>query len=180
MLKPRDNNGLVESAVLVPLYRDEDGNVRIVIVRRVDGGPHGGQLAFPGGKHSAGDRSLLDTALRETHEEIGLAPDAVEVLKQLDAMDTVTTGFRITPFLGRIVQPLEWKLSESEIAEILEVPLGHFADPDIHDEEMRSFDELPAPIRIPFYRIGDYELWGASYRILHPLLPRLLAEEWAI
>jgi 8-oxo-dGTP pyrophosphatase MutT (NUDIX family) len=174
------NNNLVESAVLVPLYRHADGDVRIVIVRRVDGGPHGGQLAFPGGKRSDGDRTLLDTALRETHEEIGLRPDGVEILEQLDTIDTASTGFRITPFLARVTRPPEWSLSESEIAEILEVPLQHFADPAIHDEEMRSFDKLPAPILIPFYRIGNYELWGASYRILQPLLPRLSAGEWVI
>ncbi len=179
MIKSRDNP-LIKSAVLVPLYRDDDGDIQIVLVRRVDGGPHGGELAFPGGKHSDGDRTLLDTAVRETHEEIGLAPAAVEILEQLDTMDTMTTGFVITPFLARIVRPTEWIQSESEIAEILEVALKHFADPAIHDEEMRSFDELPAPVRIPFYRIGDHELWGATYRILHPLLPRLFAEEWVI
>jgi len=174
------DNPLVESAVLVPLYRDDAGEIRVVIVRRVDGGPHGGQLAFPGGKQSDGDRTLLDTAVRETHEEIGLAPEGVEILERLDKMNTLTTGFLITPFLARIERPREWKRSESEIAEILEVPLKHFADPAIHVGEMRSFDELPAPIWIPFYRINGHELWGATYRILHPLLPRLYAEEWVI
>ena len=180
MTEKHGDNALIESAVIVPLYRDDDGEVRLVIVRRVDGGPHGGQLAFPGGKFSDGDATLFDTALRETHEEIGLAPDAVDVLKRLEPIDTVTTGFVIIPFLARIVRPLEWKRSESEITEILEVPLRHFADPAIHDEEMRSFVGLPTPIRIPFYRIGNWELWGATYRILHPLLPRLFAEEWEI
>ncbi len=174
------NNPLIESAVLVPLYRDSDGKIRLVIVRRVEGGPHGGQLAFPGGKHSDGDRTLLDTALRETHEEIGLAPSAVEVLEELTTIKTRATGFLITPFLARIERPREWKRAEDEIAEILEVPLQHFADPAIHTGEMRDFGRLPAPVWIPFYRIGDYELWGATYGILHPLLPRLFAGEWTI
>jgi 8-oxo-dGTP pyrophosphatase MutT (NUDIX family) len=170
----------VESAVLVPLYRDTNGEVRIVIVRRVEGGHHSGQLAFPGGKLSRRDRSLRDTALREAHEEIGLAPDAVEILAELETLDTATRRFRITPFLARIVRPPVWQRSESEIAEILEVPLRHFTDPAIHDSEMRSFKDLPEPIRISFYRIGDHELWGATYRIFQPLLPRLLADEWSI
>jgi 8-oxo-dGTP pyrophosphatase MutT (NUDIX family) len=179
-MKISPDSPLIESAVLVPLYRDDNGDIQLVIVHRVDGGPHGGQLAFPGGKQSDGDRTLRDTALRETHEEIGLAPDAVEILEQLDTMDTLTSGFLITPFLARIKRPKEWKRSEREIAEILEVPLEHFANPAVHVGEMRTFDELPAPIWIPFYRIGGHELWGATYRILHPLLPRLLAEEWVI
>lgn len=176
----RGSNPIIESAVLVPLYRDSTGTAHIVIVRRVDRGPHGGQLAFPGGKQSAEDPTLLHTALRETHEEIGLDPARVEVLEQLDTIHTLTTGFLITPFLARIERPDRWHRSESEIAEILDVPLLHFADPAVHDGEMRSFDELPAPIWIPFYRIGHYELWGATYRILHPLLPRLFAGEWPI
>lgn len=171
---------LVESAVLVPLYRDAGGELRLVVVRRVDGGPHGGQLAFPGGKQSARDRTLLDTALREAQEEIGLSPGAVEIIEQLDTIDTVTTGFLITPFLARIERPPRWTPSASEIAEIIEVPLQHFADPTVHEGEMRALDELPAPIWIPYYRIGDYELWGASYRILRTLLPRLFAGEWEV
>jgi 8-oxo-dGTP pyrophosphatase MutT (NUDIX family) len=170
----------VDSAVIVPVYRDHHGEVHIVIVRRADGGPHGGQLAFPGGKRTAGDASLLDTALRETHEEIGLEPVAVQVLEQLEPVDTMVSGFLITPFLARIDPPPRWILEPSEIVEVIDMPLQHFADPEVHDSEMRRFDALPHPIRIGFYRVGKYELWGASYRIFHPLLPRLLDGEWEI
>jgi 8-oxo-dGTP pyrophosphatase MutT (NUDIX family) len=173
-------NNSVDAAVLVPVYRAGDGHVRLVVVRRNEDIVHGGQLAFPGGKKEPRDRSLQETALRETQEEVGLAPDAVEVLERLPVVDTVTTGFRITPYLGRIVRPDVWKRAEKEISEVLDVRLDVFTRPGAHGEETRHFDELPKPVRIRFYRVGRYKLWGATYRILHPLLPRLVAGEWEV
>lgn len=168
---------LTEAAVLVPVYRGDDGVARIVLVRRSEGVIHGGQLAFPGGKYDNGDRALLNTALREAEEEIGISADAIEVIKELPAVETRTTGFRITPFLARIRPPARWKRAEDEIAEVLEIPLDEFSDPDTHGAVEEDFAGLDAE-QTPFYRIGPYRLWGATYRILHPLIPRLCAGEW--
>src|SRR3954466_720202 len=93
---------LRDAGVLVPLYRDPAGDVRLIMIRRTEGGLHGGQLAFPGGVRDPGDASLRDTALREAEEEIGLDPDRVEVLAELPVMETRITGYRITPFLARV------------------------------------------------------------------------------
>jgi hypothetical protein len=93
-------------------------------------------------------------------------------------VETLTSGFRIHPFLARIVAPDRWWWSEREVAEVIEVPVHELARPGAHGEELRSFPGWPAPRVTPFYRVGAYQLWGASYRILHPLLPRLLAGEW--
>lgn len=168
---------LTEAAVLVPVYRGDDGVARIVLVRRSEGVIHGGQLAFPGGKYDNGDRALLNTALREAEEEIGISVEAVKVLEQLPAVETRTTGFRITPFLALIRPPDEWKRAEDEIAEVLEIPLGEFAKRDAHGKVEEGFPGSD-PEQVPFYRIGQYRLWGATYRILHPLLPRLFAGVW--
>jgi 8-oxo-dGTP pyrophosphatase MutT (NUDIX family) len=170
----------VEAAVLVPLYRGAADELRLVLVRRNEGRIHGGQLAFPGGKQEAGDRSLLETALREASEEIGIAADAVRVLEQLPVVETMTTAFRITPFLARIVPPDVWVRSEREIAEVLDVPLTEFTKPRARGEENRTFAGLSKPQRVPFYQIGRYKLWGATYRVLHPLIPRLVAGEWPV
>src|SRR5512145_119484 len=93
---------LIESAALVPVYRDRDGHVRLVLIRRGAGGVHGGHLAFPGGKRDPDDASIQDTAVREAEEEIGLSKDEIEVLCALAPIDTRTSGFRIHPFLARI------------------------------------------------------------------------------
>lgn len=169
-----------QAAVLVPIYRDRDGELTLVIVRRGDGGNHGRQLAFPGGMRECEDDALVETALREAREEIGIEPETVDILAILPPVDVSVTGVRIYPFLARIVPPEQWKRDEREIEEILEVRLSDLIRPGVHDETVEHFPGYPEPWHISFYRIGPYRLWGASYRILHPLLPRLLAGEWVI
>ncbi|MBO2011894.1 NUDIX hydrolase [Hymenobacter negativus] len=171
---------LRESAVLIPVFRNASGEATLVLVRRGDHGVHGGQLAFPGGKRDPTDASLLGTALRETEEEIGLPAPAIEVLAALPPVQTRTSGFHIAPFLARIVPPLTWRFSQPEIAEVLEVPLRHFTDPANAGQELWHFPSQPTPELISFWRVGPHHLWGASYRMLLPLLPRLLAGEWEL
>ena len=172
--------GPVESAVLVPLFRDAEDVLRVVIVRRGAGGLHGGQLAFPGGKREPADASLLDTALRETREEIGLAPASVVVLEALPVLRTHSTGLSIAPFLARIARPPAWTPDPHEIAEVLEPALEELARPESHGEGLERFGDWREPRRIEFYRVGAHRLWGATYRILRPLVPRLLAGDWPV
>ncbi len=168
-----------QAAVLVPLFRDRAGELRLVVVRRAEGGIHGGQLAFPGGKQDPGDASLRDTARREAREEIGL-DGGVEILADLPVASTLTSGYRVAPFLARVAPPPAWRLDDREIAEVLEVPLADLAGRRARGREVRSFPTWPEPQWVPFYRLGEHKLWGLSYRILKPLVPRLLAGEWPI
>jgi 8-oxo-dGTP pyrophosphatase MutT (NUDIX family) len=167
-------NPLIDSAVLVPIFRRADGVLRVVLVRRSDHGVHGGQIGFPGGKRDPGDQSLLETALRETHEEIGLARDRVKVIEELPAVETLTTAYRISPFLAQIDPPPAWPHCSDEIAEVLEVAVDDLAKPEEHGEEMADLPAWPGPRPLPFFRLGPHRVWGATYRILLPLLPRLL------
>jgi 8-oxo-dGTP pyrophosphatase MutT (NUDIX family) len=169
-----------DAAVLVPLFRDAEGALRLVLVRRAEGGIHGGQLAFPGGKPEAVDASMEETAIREACEETGLTSEAIEVLAALPVLETSTSGFRIAPFLARIRRPDRWIPQANEIVEILEVRVDDLMRPEAHDESIESFPTWPGPRRIAFYRIGPHRLWGASYRIFHPLLPRIVAGEWEL
>ena len=169
---------LIDAAVLVPVYRDAAGELRVVLVRRTEGGPHGGQIAFPGGKLDATDGSLRDAALREASEEIGLPPESVTVLAELGALETRVSGFRIHPFLARVVRPAEWRVAEREVAEVLEPRIRDLADPRHQDAAMERFPLWPEPVRIEFIRIGTHRLWGATHRILKPLLPQLLDGAW--
>lgn len=178
MLSPE--SALRESAVLVPVFRDAAGEVQLVLVRRGNFGVHGGQLAFPGGKREPADASLLATALRETQEEVGLRPDSIAVLAELPTIATFTSGFLIAPFLGRISPPAVWQFQPSEIDEVLEVPLRHLADPATFGQEEWQLPGHPGPVLIDFLRVGQHKLWGASYRIVQALLPRLLAGEWPV
>ena len=172
---------LVDSAVLAPVYRDPHGDLRLVFIRRSPLGVHGGQIAFPGGRREPEDATLLDTALREADEEIGLPPNQVQVLAMLPVIETMATGFRIAPFLGRLNgAPPTWRRQETEIDEILEVRLYDLLTPEAHGVEDWQLAGWAAPRPIPFYRLGPHKLWGATYRIVELLLPRLMAEEWDI
>lgn len=172
----------VDSAVLAPVYRDPgDGGLKLVLVLRGPRGIHGGQIAFPGGRHEPADSSLLDTALREAEEEVGLTREGVQVLEPLPVVDTMTTGFRIAPFLGKLEGPPPvWRRQESEIAEVLSVDAASLLQPGAHGVEQWHLPVWDRPRKVSFYRVGPHKLWGATYRIVHPLLPRLLDGEWEI
>ncbi len=173
--------GRTEAAVLAPVYRDAEGRLRLVLILRAPRGVHGGQIAFPGGRREPGDADLLETALREAEEEIGLDRMFVRVLCPLPVVTTSTTGFAIAPFLGRLeARPGAWRPQTTEVAAVLEVPVDELADPAAHGEEERDFATWPQARVMPFYRVGPYKLWGATYRIVQPLLPRLLAGEWSV
>jgi len=171
---------LVDAAVLVPVYRDENGELRVVLVRRTDHGAHGGQIAFPGGKREPQDTSLVHTALREAQEGIGLDPREAEVLVELPEVVTITTGFRIVAYLARIVPAQPWVINEREVAELFDVRIADLARPEARGESIERFPEWPAPLRIEFFHVEGHRLWGATYRILEPIIPKLLDGDWGI
>jgi hypothetical protein len=169
------------SAVLVPVFRDDEGELRVLLVRRGTGGIHGGQLGFPGGKQEPGDRSLLATALREAEEEVGLRRSEIEILESLEPRDTRTSGFRVYPFLARITPPRRWQLAAGEIAGVITPTVRALSDPSARRQRELSFPTWPASQRVEGVLLdGGQLLWGLTFRLLDPLLPRLLAGEWVI
>lgn len=171
---------MIDAAVVIPVYRTLDGELHIVMILRNPGGVHGGQIAFPGGKHDPSDETMLDTALREVREELSLVITRDDVLAELPMEQTRTTGYRVFPYLARIKLPERWRIAEREIAEILDVKLRDLARPDAHDKMIERFPTWQKAEQVSYYQVGQYRLWGLSYRILHPLIPRLLAGDWNI
>lgn len=171
---------LTDAAVLVPVFRSNDGELKLLVIKRSDHGIHAGQLAFPGGKREQSDKSLFETALRETEEEIGLMREAVIYLAELPAIETMTTGYRIHPFLGKIIPLQDWLIQEKEISEVIEVNLNDLVKDEFHATGMLIFEDWKEPREISYYKIGAYQLWGATYRIVKDLLPRLLNNEFNI
>ena len=112
----------IEAAVLLPLYGWPDDEPGLVFTERpADMRRHAGEISFPGGRRDAGE-SLVDTALREAHEEIGLPPESVDVLGALEPTPTFVTNYAIYPFVGLISEPAaEWILSDAEVAEVLQL-----------------------------------------------------------
>lgn len=174
----RTTLSLIDSAVLAPVYRDPQAHLRLVFIRRSPGGVHGGQIAFPGGRREPQDADLLATALREAEEEVGLDPRTVEILTALPVIDTLATGFRVAPFLGRLNgAPPAWRRQETEIDEILEVRVDDLFRPEVHGVEQWQLPGWPEPRKIPFYRIGAYKLWGATYKIVGSIFDYLKDHE---
>jgi 8-oxo-dGTP pyrophosphatase MutT (NUDIX family) len=165
----------------VPVFRDDEGELRLVLVVRGALGRHGHQLSLPGGKHEPGDASLLETALRETEEEIGLAREEVEVIAALPPIDTRTSGFRVHPYLARIRRPERWQPAEGEITAVITPRVRMLADPSLRREQLLSFPSWPEPRRVQCLELEDgYLLWGLTLRLLEPLLPQLLRGSFAI
>lgn len=170
---------LRDAAVLAPVFRDAAGTLRMVFIRRTEHGVHGGQIAFPGGRSEATDATYAETALREAFEEIGLERSSAEVLAELPMITTYTTGYRIHPYLAR-VRPGPWRPQAAEVSEVLEIPVEDLAREDLRGESRERFKGMSEPVRIEFMRLGPHRLWGATWRIVRPLVPRLLAGEWPI
>ncbi|MBI4771862.1 MAG: CoA pyrophosphatase [Chloroflexi bacterium] len=162
------------AAVLVPLYQAPGEGWRMVFTLRTNSvESHKGQVAFPGGRSDPGDADRVATALREAQEEIGLSPESVQVLGQLDELLTVTR-YRVTPVVGAIPWPTPLALSHSEVSEVFSVPLGWLADPANLEVRLREVPFGNGPIPVYYYR--PYEgkvIWGATARIVQDFLERL-------
>jgi len=162
--------GLTPAAVLLPLLL-KDGEPHLLFTRRADTlSHHRGEISFPGGVAEPADAGLQQTALRETHEELGIEPADVQLLGQLDDFVSIH-GYRVTPFAGRVPWPYRLQVQASEIAEVLEVPLAHLRNPAIHRQEDWSHKGRVWPIH--FYRWQRRDIWGLTAAILRQFLQRL-------
>ncbi|HEY9025730.1 MAG TPA: CoA pyrophosphatase [Burkholderiaceae bacterium] len=160
------------AAVLVPLVRRPVG-LTVLLTRRTDHlNDHAGQVSFPGGRTDPEDADAVATALREAHEEVGIAADEVEVIGQLPAYTTVT-AYEVTPVVGLLDPPRAMRLDPFEVAEVFEVPLAFLMDPAHHrrhavevDGHARQFISMPWGQD----RRGEpYFVWGATAAMLRNL-----------
>jgi 8-oxo-dGTP pyrophosphatase MutT (NUDIX family) len=165
------------AAVLVPLYDTEQGPYVLFTKRTDTVEHHKGQISFPGGAADPGDPDPLSTALRETHEELGIAPHDVKVLGTLDDVPTVVSGFIITPFVGVIPHPYPLRVNPVEIAEVLFVPLDVFQDMTRMRVEER--DREGERVKVYFYYHGPHEIWGATARIMKGFIDAVFGDEAA-
>jgi len=158
---------LKASAVLIPLFCKQ-GQYHLLFTERSDAvDSHKGQVCFPGGKHEAFDSSLLQTALRETEEEISLRAEDVEILGELDDIPTLTSDYVISPFVAFIPHPYPFRADSREIREIFSVPLSFLTNEANFEEDSYS------------YQYEGHLIWGATARILRQFIDLLKAESGA-
>lgn len=169
-----DAEGLRWAAVMALLLRDaeDDPDPRLLLIERHSAlAIHAGQLAFPGGKPEPHDGSLLDTALREAEEEVGLPVAETTVLGRLPPVPT-PSGFFIMPFVG--LAPCGWqpRAIASEVHAILTVSLRRLADPTLH-RVVATPTWQGRPYAMHEYAVHDPPLWGATALMVWELLQRL-------
>jgi 8-oxo-dGTP pyrophosphatase MutT (NUDIX family) len=156
------------AAVLVPLF-EREGEMNVVFIRRSDHvESHRGQVAFPGGRVDPVDRTLLDAALREAHEEVGIPPREVQVLGAFPVTHTATSGITVAPFVGVIPETLPLKADPGEVAEIFTVPLGALRSPTHRGDYEWTMNGSSR--KFPAILYGGQTIWGLTLRITLNLL----------
>ena len=164
---PTDDSGLTPAGVLLLLY-PKDGELCVLLNKRTSRVEHHkGEISFPGGSQDPEDATILDTALREAFEEMGIQGEHVEVLCQLDQV-TTRSGFAITPFVGIIPPSYPFKASGIEVAEVLEVPLSTLLAPATRRQEARAWTN--GATQEHAYAYGEHLIWGATARMLTQFL----------
>jgi len=167
-----DAASLTAAAVLLPIVARPEELTVLFTLRTTHLKAHSGQVTFPGGRVEPLDASPEATALRETHEEIGLSAASVEVLGRLADYHT-RTGFRVTPVIGLVTAPFELKLDQREVQYVFEVPLSFLLDPANHQRHQREFQGRT----VHYYAIPyqEHYIWGATAGMLVNFYRRLAA-----
>lgn len=183
----REPNTRLQHSAVMMLLCDREMNTAVhthlvFIMKTADGSPHAGQIAFPGGKVESGEE-VLAAALRETHEEIGIAPEQLEVLGSLGYFSTMTTGYDAAVFVARPRTPLQYTPHADEVAAVFEIPLAVVMeqfDPALQIETpadmLRLHFHLPAAPYVraqsPAYSAAQKHvcIWGFTARVLQHFL----------
>jgi len=168
-----DRSSLTKSAVLIPIVRTENGLELLFTKRSETVEHHKGQISFPGGAADKRDRSPADTALRESFEEIGLDPTAIDVIGVMDDLQT-PSGFVVTPVVGFIQQLPPLRINPDEVAQIIFIPLEKFFDDSLRHAEIRVRDG--ASIEVFSYDLWDEPVWGATAFFVKQLVSLLNRE----
>lgn len=157
-----ETQGLPEAGVLIPVTSMAQPEI-ILTVRSQQLSTHSGEVAFPGGRRDPGDIDLRYTALRETHEEIGLTPDLVDVIGPLGSLVS-RFGIKVTPYVGVVPDQCALCANEQEIAHIFRVPVEFFLED--RREMTHRIDYEGRSWYVPSYRFEGHKIWGLTALML--------------
>ncbi|RTY95381.1 CoA pyrophosphatase [Flavobacterium sp. GT3R68] len=157
-----------KAAVMMLFYPKNKQTHLVLIVRNTYPGIHSSQIAFPGGKVELEDASLAHTALRETHEEIGVHPEKITVIKAFSEIYIPPSNFLVAPFLGISHSELTFTEQEDEVAGIIELPIFEFMNED-NIVMKRMNTSYADDIEVPAFKIKEHYVWGATAMMMSEL-----------
>lgn len=168
---------LKRAAVLVPFVKQND-EWHLLFIQRSEheNDRHSGQVAFAGGRYEDSDESLQMTALREAHEEVGIEPEHVTVLGELNHHYSIS-NYEITPVVATVPWPYKLTLQQAEVAATFTIPLRWLADKNNYRMEKREYKGVEFPV-VYFKKYNNYLLWGATARMTLSLLTKLGEEHY--
>lgn len=161
-------------AVLVLLYPHADEPHLPLTVRTAELRNHSGEISLPGGRFDPADVELSQTALREAHEELGVAPELVTIWTALTPIWIPVSNFQITPFVGWTEGRPPFAPAPGEVAELIETPLRLLLQPDAVQREERTIRGVR--MSIPFFALGAHKVWGATSIVLAEVVGKLIRE----
>lgn len=156
------------AAVMMLFYPKDSVTHLVLIVRNSYKGVHSSQIAFPGGKYEKQDANFEQTALRETHEEIGIHSDKIQVLKAFTHLYIPPSNFMVYPFLGICKDEITFYPDPTEVADIIELPLTTFLSDSIVIKTKMTTSYANS-IEVPAFKIEEHIVWGATAMMLSEL-----------
>lgn len=144
------------------------GTNLLLILRKTYKGVHSNQVAFPGGKEEKSDDGLLTTALRETYEEVGVAPKDITVIKEISEIFIPPSNFMVQPYIGLYRNPKPFVKQDAEVELILEVPLSDFLD-DTLVVSKKMTTSYAVDIEVPAFKLNGYIVWGATAMMMNEI-----------
>lgn len=172
--KAKGNGTARRAAVLALFYPSETGATRLMLIlRKTYKGVHSAQVGFPGGKMESEDRTMVDTALRETEEEIGVERSQIEVLCELSEVYIPPSNFIVNSFVGKVAFTPDFVPEEKEVEKLIEVDLDVFLNDDCITTDVLT-TSYATRLEVPAYRLDDHIVWGATAMILSEMREMLL------
>ncbi|HQF47160.1 MAG TPA: CoA pyrophosphatase [Flavobacterium alvei] len=158
-----------KTAAVMMLFYPKKGRTHLVlIVRNAYEGIHSAQIAFPGGKYESNDQTFVNTALRETQEEIGIHPEQIEIIMPFTNLYIQASNFMVYPFLGISKEEIVFIPDSNEVAQIIELPLSDFLNDNLIVSAIMT-TSYAKDIEIPAYKINEHIVWGATAMMLSEL-----------
>lgn len=157
------------AGVMALFYPNQNNETSMaLILRKPSKDVHSGQVSFPGGKTETQDKTYLDTALRETEEEIGISMDKIEIIRSLTEIYIPPSNFLVYPYMGFLTESPTFVVQPTEVAKIIEVPVSHFLD-----DKVVTVQQVAASygtyIETPAFYINNHVIWGATAMMLNEI-----------